>query len=982
MLSYPCGTLAVLAFFSASAAGQTPSSSEELAERLMSMPDGERAIELDRVEIGTPDLAEKLLAIGNEALLEFEYPRALLAFQIAESAARRAGADTELGRALNGKADSLFRTTDLDRAMHAAEESVRFHEGRDDADGLAEAWNTVANVHFYRGEYPQALEAAGRVRELWTRSGNRRGMGRALNNTGNIHKARGDLDEAAACFEQALTIFEELGDDRSAGVVMIGIGLVHSMRGDYPGALDWFQRSVALAERLGDRNAVAKNLDSLGNVYRAQGAYSRALDAFHRSLEIRKSLGDRYAEAESENNIGLVHFSQGDYQLAIDAFKRGLRVSGEAGAVRGLAPEALLNVGAAAWRLGEKDRARANFRESLTLADRDGQQTLSAMNLDALGRIALDGGRLEEAEELLRQSLAIREKQKDQAGIVQTLNGLAQLRLKTRRFDEALDLSRRSTEIAQKFEQFESLWEALTLNGIAYRRLGRTGEARSALLEAVGVVERLREEVVGPALGRARFFESKLSPYHELVDISFAAGSPEEALEVAERAKGRALAEMLQRRPEEISFDTTAEEREEERRLQSALRSLNERLSAERTKASPDERRLQALEAERRVRRSEYEALQIALYARHPELRARRGDAAPFRVSEAGSLVPDAKVAILEYVVAEEAAYLFVLTRSDGVPKVEAFRLSADRRRLAERVRRFRERLAARDLLYGAEARELYDLLLAPARGALAGKNLVVLVPDGPLWEAPFQALQDPEGRHLVESAAVSYVPSLAVFRESLRERPSKAEPPTVLAMGKADFGSTGLAPLPEAELQAAELGRVYGSGRAAVYLGLEATEDRFKTEAPRHRIVHLATHGILDEASPLYSHVVLSQGSEGAPEDGLLEAWELLDLELHAELVILSACETGRGRVADGEGIVGTTWALLVAGSEATVASQWKVESTSTATLMTRFHQGLVRGEGGKAEQLRRATLDVSKNPRYAHPFYWAPFVLVGDPF
>jgi CHAT domain-containing protein len=265
---------------------------------------------------------------------------------------------------------------------------------------------------------------------------------------------------------------------------------------------------------------------------------------------------------------------------------------------------------------------------------------------------------------------------------------------------------------------------------------------------------------------------------------------------------------------------------------------------------------------------------------------------------------------------------------------------------------------------------------------ALAGRTLLVLVPDGPLWEVPFQALQDPGGRHLVETATVSYAPSLAVLRANLRETRTKKEPRTVLSMGKADFASAGLAPLPEAELQAAELGKLYGASRSAVYLGREASEGRFKTEAPRYQIVHLASHGILDPASPLYSHVVLSRGSDKDAEDGLLEAWELLELDLDAELVVLSACETGRGRVAPGEGIVGTTWALLVAGSGATVASQWKVEATSTTALMTKFHEGLARDEGGKAVQLRRATLEVMKNPRYAHPYYWAPFVLIGNPF
>jgi CHAT domain-containing protein len=138
----------------------------------------------------------------------------------------------------------------------------------------------------------------------------------------------------------------------------------------------------------------------------------------------------------------------------------------------------------------------------------------------------------------------------------------------------------------------------------------------------------------------------------------------------------------------------------------------------------------------------------------------------------------------------------------------------------------------------------------------------------------------------------------------------------------------------------------------------------------------------VLDATSPLYSHVVLSPGASGSSEDGLLEAWELMDLRLDADLVILSACETGRGRIAPGEGIVGTMWAAFVAGSRALLVSQWKVEAASTTELMGAFHAGLARGDGaGKASLLRAASLAVLRQPRYAHPFYWAGFVLVGNP-
>jgi CHAT domain-containing protein len=178
-------------------------------------------------------------------------------------------------------------------------------------------------------------------------------------------------------------------------------------------------------------------------------------------------------------------------------------------------------------------------------------------------------------------------------------------------------------------------------------------------------------------------------------------------------------------------------------------------------------------------------------------------------------------------------------------------------------------------------------------------------------------------------------------------------------------------------------LRRLYGMSRSKVYIGDEAREDRVKSEAGQATILHFATHGILNDASPMYSHLTLAQG-DGA-EDGLLEAWELMRLDLKADLAVLSACETARGRFGAGEGMIGLTWALFVAGVPSTLVSQWKVESASTRDLMLGFHRQLrapapVKAKMTKAEALRRAALKVMKNPETRHPFYWAGFVLVGD--
>jgi CHAT domain-containing protein len=191
------------------------------------------------------------------------------------------------------------------------------------------------------------------------------------------------------------------------------------------------------------------------------------------------------------------------------------------------------------------------------------------------------------------------------------------------------------------------------------------------------------------------------------------------------------------------------------------------------------------------------------------------------------------------------------------------------------------------------------------------------------------------------------------------------------------------LDPLPEAEQEVKALGQLYGPARSKVYVGADAREDRLKAEASQARVLHFATHGILDNASPMYSHLALARGDTN--EDGLLEAWEIMQMDLKADLVVLSACETARGRFGAGEGMIGLSWALFIAGAPAAVVSQWKVESASTRDLMVEFHRQLTspvaaKSKATKAEALRQAALKLMKNPETSHPFYWAGFVLVGD--
>jgi CHAT domain-containing protein len=267
------------------------------------------------------------------------------------------------------------------------------------------------------------------------------------------------------------------------------------------------------------------------------------------------------------------------------------------------------------------------------------------------------------------------------------------------------------------------------------------------------------------------------------------------------------------------------------------------------------------------------------------------------------------------------------------------------------------------------------------------------------LWDLPFQALLVDGGRFLIEKAAISYAPSLTALREMTKRRKTQganSAPTILLALGNPQLGpetvnraaltprDEKLGPLPEAEQEVKALGRLYGMSRSKVYIRAEAREDRVKSEAGQARILHFATHGTLNNGSPMYSHLALAQGATN--EDGLLEAWELMQLDLKADLAALSACETARGRFGAGEGMIGLAWALFIAGVPTTVVSQWRVESASARDLMLGFHRRLraprasAKWKMTKAEALQQAALKLMKTPETSHPFYWAGFVLVGD--
>lgn len=339
---------------------------------------------------------------------------------------------------------------------------------------------------------------------------------------------------------------------------------------------------------------------------------------------------------------------------------------------------------------------------------------------------------------------------------------------------------------------------------------------------------------------------------------------------------------------------------------------------------------------------------------------------------------------LVEYFVTEDKTYAFVI--AEGTITVRE--IDVDRETLAKQAESFRALLADRRPDFRKSARSLHQTLVAPIADLVSKRRSWILVPDGPLWNLPFQALLDARGTYLAEQAAIVYAPSIAAWMEmsgtphatsttGRRELLAFGNPTTPAAAGVE--GSRGtLAPLPEAEAEVRSAARFYGAG-SAVYVRSEATEERFKAEAPRYRVLHVAGHGILNDTSPMHSYLLLAPG-DGKTEDGYLEAGELMQMDLGAELVVLSACDTARGKYAAGEGIIGFSWALFAARCRTQVVSQWKVDSAATRVLMRDFHKHVRTDRTQAASALQKTIVSMLKTKQYRHPFYWAGFVVLGD--
>lgn len=754
------------------------------------------------------------------------------------------------------------------------------------------------------------------------------------------------------------------------------LAIAHGLHGDVQLALSVHQRALTIREAMNDRPRQGVTHDNLGMTLASLGRHQEAMDHHLRAVELFGEISDP-REANARSHLADLYSRLGSPREAQHHAEIAGRINRAIGNLDCLAYNLVVQ-GRSALLLGDRTAAERLFTESLRVNVERADVWAQAGSHLELGALRLDQRRLEQASDHFREALALRIRKDAADGAGAAHLGLGRTALESGEASAALEHF--AAALAVPGHRLpEPIWTAAQIGRArALASLGREAPARDALERALERIEGSRTGLRDGNL-RARRFETHRDAYELAMRLALdsAVSTSErhrEALILSERAHARTLLDQLS------AIDVTPRG-EALHREESALRQETFYVHTEldRLKRSARDHRERLGELEARALRLEraWSDLQERLLAQNAEYARLRY---PFEsLTEGwGPTAGRDRRAVLEYFLGKQESYLFVLSRDSS----HVFRLDG-RERLEAEVERLRRALSAPGRRQSAPLRRsaavLYERLLAPAEGVLAEVQELVIISDGALHGLPFEALlTEPaaptapwaELPFLLRRWAVRHAPSLAVLQE-LEKRPASADGDDLLVVSPRLDSS-------DLEFAATEVGavsRLYRERRRSVrHLALDAPREELlgRLEAPVRRL-HIAAHAVSRPGEGRLPGFYERAGAD-APRITLEDIYRL---NLEAELVVLSACETGLGDRIGGEGFLGLSRAFLHAGARQLVASLWRVEDRSTAELMTAFHAALP--EQGTAQALRDAKLSLLES-EWSHPSYWASFVLVGD--
>jgi CHAT domain-containing protein/tetratricopeptide (TPR) repeat protein len=904
----------------------------------------------------------------------------------------------------------------------------------------ANTLETIGQVYIEFGDKKKALELFNRALPLRRASGDRVGEVSTLNNIGMAYGYMGDWRNALDFFSQSRLIVSEFGDQRKEASLLNNMCVIYNDLGEYKKAIDLCRQSLVIRRNLNDRSSEATVLNNMGNAYSSLGEYQQALDLYTQALAIHRVVSTPLSQAIALNNIGWVYGTLGEYQKAIDFYTESLSIIRAAGD-QYREGNVLGNIAVNYADMKDFRKALEINQQVLRLRRAMNNREGEAITLNNIAGCYSNLGDKQQALDYYNQSIALHRVVGNPRQLATALRNIGTLykdmgdpQKALAYFNEGLQMTR---AIGDRNNEAGILAHIARLE----RDRGNLMLARARIEEALAAVESLRINIKSQQL-RASFFAS-VRDYQELnIDLLMrlhqqrpSEGFDAAALQASERARARSLLELLTEAGAEIRQGVEASLLERERILRQSISDKADRqmrlLSGKQTpeQAAAASKEIDAL-------MTEYEQVQAQIRQTSPRYAALT-QPVPLSLKEIQSDVLDGETVLLEYSLGEEKSFVWAVTpgsiQSFELPKraeIEAaarqvYELQTARNRLVpnETPEQRRIRIEQAEAEYPAVALALSRMLLGRVAAELKNKRLVI-VGEGMLQYTAFAALPAPDARPgalsppLIAEHEIVILPSASVLGILRREAAGRKRADKTLAVfadpvfdkddprirppgkGRAVAAITDTGVMDEVKRSATESGlqdfiRLRFSRQEADQIVSLADEGKkleavdfaanratvTSSELARYQIIHFATHGLINNQHPELSGVVLSLvDQEGRPQNGFLRLYDIYNLKLGADLVVVSACQTALGKEVKGEGLVGLTRGFMYAGVPRVVASLWQIDDRATAELMRRFYEGML-GKGLRpAAALSAAQTSMWKDKRWQAPYYWAAFTLQGE--
>lgn len=913
-------------------------------------------------------------------------------------------------RTLNEAGAARVSLGENQRALGDCTRALALSRAAGDRWAEAQALNNLGEVYNWSGNLQQALDYYRRALPLWESLGDRQGQAQTLTYLGYTSSDLGQMQEALDFYNLALPLWQSARDRRGEASTLTATGRLYSRVGEGQAAFDFFERAMALVRLIGDPVEEARILTGMAYLYNGLGEKQQALEHYGRALALFRSANYPGGEAETLADAGGVYLSLGDYQKAFEHYGRARSIFREVGDRR-LENFVLKETGKVYDAWGEKEKALECFVQARSFYHSEQVLRGEADALNLIGRVYEGWGRSREALDHYGRALALNRQAKYLSGEAATLYNLSRAERERGNLPEA----RARAEAA--LQLVESLRTKVSSQDLRTSYFATTRQYYELYID---VLMRLRAARPADGLDALAFEVSERARARSLLEtLAGSRGQIRQGVDPAllerERALARTLSAKVERQSRVLGGPHAGEDT-------AALAAEVEALTGE----------YEAVEAEIRSRSPHYAALtqprplglaEVQRLVLDDDRTVLLEYALGDERSYVWAVTRDG-VAAYELPgrarIEESARRLYALLTARQPVEGE----TAEARLI---------RLAQADADYWREADALSDMVLGPVAAHFHGRRLLV-VADGALQYVPFGALTAPAAgggadetdadarpdggtrpplfvRHEVVSLpSASVLPvlrgeaegrapaekSVAVFADPVFERddprvgaqasgaggPERAALPRLLRDADALFEGGEVPRLPASREEAERIAALLPEGEVSKVMDFGAS--RAAATAPdlaRYRVVHFATHGVLNSRRPELSGIVLSLVDErGEPQDGFLRLHDIYNLRLPADLVVLSACNTGLGKEVRGEGLVGLTRGFMYAGAGAVVASLWKVDDEATAELMGHLYEGMFRRGLAPAAALREAQLRMWRQRRWRAPYFWAGFIIQGQ--